>query len=183
MPQKIVAISGSLRKDSKNTALMRAAIRLNSSPDLVIEEYDISTIPLYNQDLEVGQGEEMTFPESVTALRKAVRESNGLLLVTPEHNYMMSAAMKNVLDWLSRGTVLKEKVIALMSAAGSAGGSNATSGLQSIFEKLTWLSLRVISPQVNVQLFDGVQKFNESNDLVHEPTIEAIQFVFSELQK
>jgi chromate reductase len=183
MTYKIIAISGSLRKGSKNTALMNAAIGLNKSADIVVEEYDISNIPLYNQDLEVGEGDVKTFPDAVTTLREAVSAAHGLIFVTPEHNFLMSAAMKNIIDWLSRGTVLAGKVVGLMSAAGATGGSSATGAMKNIFEKLTWLNIAVISPQVNVRLFDGVQKFNERNELVHEQTITDINSVYNEIAK
>lgn len=181
MVHKYLAISGSLRKGSRNTALLHSVIALNNSVDIQIEEYDISNIPLYNQDLEVGEGQVKTFPTEVAKMHEAVSNARGLILVTPEHNFLMSAAMKNVIDWLSRGTVLNGKVIALMSAAGTMGGSNATSSMKTIFEKLTWLNITVISQQVHVKLFDGVQKFNEQDELIHEPTISDINTVLSEI--
>ncbi len=183
---KFIAISGSLRAGSKNTALLRAAIKLNTSAALQIEEYDISGLPLYNQDLEVvtgeGAGAVTTFPESVTALRDAVQGAAGLLLVSPEHNFIMSAAMKNVIDWLSRGSALAGKVVAVMSAAGATGGQGATASVADLFTKLSWLNIRVVSQRVTMKLFDGVTKFNDAGDLIHGETIDLVQKMLGEME-
>ncbi len=181
MVHTYLAISGSLRKGSRNTALLHSVVTLNRSDAIRVEEFDISNIPLYNQDLEVGDDRVKEFPTEVSKLHEAVSKARGLILVSPEHNYLMSAAMKNVIDWLSRGTVLNGKVVALMSAGGSSGGSSATSSMKTILEKLTWLNITVISREVNVKLFDGEQKFNEQDVLIHEPTISDINAVFSEI--
>lgn len=181
MVKTYLAISGSLRKNSKNTALLRSIIALHLD-NIKIEEFDISNIPLYNQDLEViVDGQDTVFPNEVVKLREAVSNVHGLILITPEHNFSMSAAMKNIIDWLSRGTVLSGKTIALMSAGGSTGGSSATSSMKNIFEKLSWLNIKMVSREVNVKLFDGVEKFNQQNMLIHEETILNIISVVSEL--
>jgi chromate reductase len=186
-PRKILAISGSLRAGSRNTALLRAAIALNDSTKLAIEHYDISSIPLYNQDLEnvSGSGEDAvtTFPESVAALRAAVESADGLILVSPEHNFIMSTAMKNVIDWLSRGKVLAGKTVGIMSAAGGSGGAGAAGSIENILIRLTWLNIKVVSQRVEVKLFDGIQKFNDQDELVHEETIGYIKRMLDELSQ
>lgn len=183
---KFIAISGSLRAGSKNTTLLRAAIKLNTSENLQIEEYDISSLPLYNQDLEIVSGEGAdavtTFPESVTALRDAVRTASGLLLCSPEHNFIMSAAMKNVIDWLSRGQVLAGKTVAIMSAAGTMGGLGAASSIEKICLGLTWLNIRIVSQRIEMKLFDGVIKFNDTGDLIHEETVGYVKRMLREME-
>jgi chromate reductase len=183
---KFIAISGSLRTGSKNTTLLRAAIKLNTSANLQIEEYDISALPLYNQDLEIVSGEGAdavtTFPDSVTALRDAVSGATGLLLCSPEHNFIMSAAMKNVIDWLSRGNVLAGKVVAIMSAAGATGGQGAASSIEKICIGLTWLNIRVVSQRIEMKLFDGVSKFNDAGDLIHEETVGYIKTMLTDME-
>jgi chromate reductase, NAD(P)H dehydrogenase (quinone) len=182
---KFIAISGSLRRGSRNTALLRAVIKLNNSADLHIEEYDISRIPLYNQDLEVVHGEGSdavtSFPESVAELRNAVQNADGLLLCSPEHNFMMSAAMKNVIDWLSRGQVLAGKVVATMSAAGVTGGQGATSSIEKIMNGLSWLNVRLVSQRIEMKLFDGVPKFNDADELIHEETVGYAKRMLAEM--
>lgn len=85
---KIIGISGSLRKESYNSALLRAAQELLPA-GMQLEIADISAIPLYNGDVEVAH-----FPESVIALREKIRKADGLLIATPEYNYSMSGVIK-----------------------------------------------------------------------------------------
>jgi len=91
---QILGISGSLRKHSYNSALLRAAQEM--FPDL-IERGEIGEIPLYNGDVE-----QRGVPESVLALKQRLIEADGLLLVSPEYNNSMPGVLKNVIDWLSR---------------------------------------------------------------------------------
>lgn len=94
---KLIALSGSLRRASLNTALLRAAAQL--APDgVIVEVRTLHGIPLYDGDVEAGQG----IPEAVTTLREAIRAADGLLIATPEYNNSIPGVLKNGLDWLSR---------------------------------------------------------------------------------
>jgi chromate reductase, NAD(P)H dehydrogenase (quinone) len=94
---KILGISGSLRKGSYNTALLKAALGL--MPEGVqLEAGSIHGIPLYDGDLEAAQGS----PPAVQALKDRILQAQGLLLVTPEYNNSVPGAFKNAIDWLSR---------------------------------------------------------------------------------
>jgi chromate reductase, NAD(P)H dehydrogenase (quinone) len=94
---KILGISGSLRKGSYNTALLKAAAGL--MPEGVqLEAGSIHGIPLYDGDLEAAQGN----PPAVQALKDRILQAQGLLLVTPEYNNSLPGAFKNAIDWLSR---------------------------------------------------------------------------------
>ena len=93
---KLLGISGSLRRGSYNSALLRAATRL-MPPDSVLEVASIRGIPLYDADVE-AQG----IPASVSALKEAVVAAQGVLLVTPEYNNGIPGVFKNTIDWLSR---------------------------------------------------------------------------------
>ena len=94
---RVLGISGSLRRDSLNSALLRvAAERLPAGAELV--EYDgLREIPPYDADLEA----EPT-PQAVAELRAAVREADAVLVVTPEYNHSLPGQLKNALDWISR---------------------------------------------------------------------------------
>jgi chromate reductase, NAD(P)H dehydrogenase (quinone) len=95
---KVLGIAGSLRRDSYNQALLRAAAeRLPAGVELV-EFEQLREIPPYDADLEAEQG----VPEAVAALREAMREADAVLVATPEYNHSMPGVLKNALDWASR---------------------------------------------------------------------------------
>jgi chromate reductase len=93
----IIGISGSTRRGSFNSALLRAAAAaMPQGAQLRIES--IAAIPLYNGDEEAAHG----IPEPVARLKDAIASAHGLLLVTPEYNNSLPGVAKNAIDWLSR---------------------------------------------------------------------------------
>jgi chromate reductase len=94
---KILAISGSLRAASHNTALLRAAAEL-APEDVRFELYeDLELLPPYNEDRDTEQP-----PREVARLREAIEDADAVLFSTPEYNGTMPGQMKNVVDWASR---------------------------------------------------------------------------------
>jgi chromate reductase len=93
---RIVGFAGSLRAGSYNRALLATCVDL-APAGTAIEPFDLSEVPLYNADVEA-----VGFPPSVQALRDAIAEADGLLVVTPEYNASLPAVTKNALDWVSR---------------------------------------------------------------------------------
>jgi chromate reductase, NAD(P)H dehydrogenase (quinone) len=93
---KVLGISGSLRRGSYNSALLRAATRL-MPPEATLEVAGIRGIPLYDADVE-AQG----IPATVSQLKEAIVSADGVLLVTPEYNNSLPGVFKNAIDWLSR---------------------------------------------------------------------------------
>ncbi len=94
---KILGISGSLRRDSLNHALLReAAERLPGGAELV-EFESLREIPPYDADLEAFET-----PAAVAELRQAMREADAVLIATPEYNHSIPGVLKNALDWASR---------------------------------------------------------------------------------
>src|SRR5438552_5860313 len=91
----ILGISGRGRKGSFNTALLEAAKQLLPQ-NATLEIVDVSRLPLYNQDLE----QEM--PEEVKELKKKIRGADAILFATPEHNYSITAVLKNAIEWGNR---------------------------------------------------------------------------------
>ncbi len=94
---RVLGISGSLRHDSHNSALLRAAAeRLPAGAELVPFER-LAEIPPYDEDVEV-EG----VPEVVRDLREAIRAADAVLIATPEYNHSIPGQLKNALDWASR---------------------------------------------------------------------------------
>jgi chromate reductase, NAD(P)H dehydrogenase (quinone) len=111
---QILGISGSLRKGSFNTALLRAAHGLYPE---VIRIATIEGIPLYNADVEAA-----AFPPAVVALQQQIAMADGLLLVSPEYNNSIPGVLKNAVDWLSRPSgelrnVFRDRPVALIGAS------------------------------------------------------------------
>src|SRR5271154_5771940 len=111
---KILAVSGSLRRDSHNRRLLRAAIAL-LPPDIDVVEYDgLKAIPPFDEDDESSPG------AAVEDWREAIREADGLLFATPEYNSSIPGQLKNAIDWASRpvGTAaLRNKPSAVIGAS------------------------------------------------------------------
>jgi chromate reductase len=97
MTMRVLGISGSLRRDSYNTALLRAAAeRLPAGVELV--EYEgLRAIPPYDADAEAVEA-----PGAVRDLREAIRGADAVLVATPEYNHSIPGVLKNALDWASR---------------------------------------------------------------------------------
>jgi chromate reductase len=95
---RVLGISGSLRRDSFNRALLRAAAeRLPAGAELV-EFERLGEIPPYDEDVEAAGIE----PEAVHELRQAIRGADAVLIATPEYNHSIPGQLKNALDWASR---------------------------------------------------------------------------------
>ena len=144
MIYRILGIPGSLRRNSLNRSLLDAAAEL--MPDNgKLEIADLSDLPLYNWDVE----QEFGFPEPVQLFREQIAEADGLLFATPEYNYSIPGALKNALDWASRGgddAPINSKPAAIMGAAGRLGSVRAQMHLRTV---LMHSDLRVVQkPEV-----------------------------------
>ena len=113
---KVLAISGSLRAESYNTALARAAVELAPVGVFVDLYEDLALLPPYDQDLDEGESET---PRAVDDLRERIEEADALFIVTPEYNGSIPGVLKNAIDWASarhRGSSFKNKTIAIAGA-------------------------------------------------------------------
>jgi len=130
---RIVGISGSLRRGSYNSALLRAAVALMpSGAELVVAS--IAGIPLYDGDVEAAEG----VPRAVAELKDAIAAADGLLLATPEYNNSVPGVFKNAIDWLSRppadaARVFAGKRVALVGAS--------PGGFGTILSQNAWLPI------------------------------------------
>jgi chromate reductase len=118
----VLGISGSLRKGSYNTALLRIAAGL-APEGMTVEIWDLAPIPLYNEDVRLA-GE----PEAVQQFKGAIAKADALLIAVTEYNYSVSGVLKNAIDWASRPpqtSPLNGKPVAMMGAGASLGTARA----------------------------------------------------------
>jgi chromate reductase, NAD(P)H dehydrogenase (quinone) len=113
---RILGISGSLRRDSHNTALLRAAAEL-LPPGVELELFDgLRDVPLYDADIDTP---ELQGP-GVDALKDAIQRADAVLIATPEYNHSIPGALKNAVDWASRPSAapaLRNKPAAVIGAS------------------------------------------------------------------
>jgi chromate reductase, NAD(P)H dehydrogenase (quinone) len=113
---RVLGISGSLRRDSHNTTLLRAAGEIAEEHGAEFEVFDgLKAIPPYDEDDDAGTG-----PASVARFRRAIAGADALLFATPEYNSSIPGALKNAVDWASRpkgATPLRNKSVAVIGAS------------------------------------------------------------------
>ena len=160
---RVLTLAGSSRRQSFNQALVRAAQELSPEDLKIVAFAGLNELPYFDEDVE-EQGD----PIRVTALKDAVHEADALLVVTPEYNAGVPAALKNAIDWASRGdSPLKEMPVALMSASPSPmGGQRAQLQLR---QTLTAIGAHVL-PAPDVLVGTAFQCFDADLRLIDETT-------------
>jgi chromate reductase len=143
---RILGISGSLRRDSHNTNLLRAAAEA-AGPDVELELYDgLKQIPPYDEDDDVQPR-----PVSVASLASAIEAADAVLFSTPEYNTSIPGQLKNAIDWISRPiarNVLRNKPVAVVGA--STGAFGAVWAQAELRKVLAALGARVLDVEVPV---------------------------------
>src|SRR3954466_13256364 len=129
---RVLGISGSLRRDSHNTRLLRAAGEIVEQRGAEFEVFEgLKAIPPYDEDDDVGAG-----PPPVPALRQAIAGADAVLFATPEYNSSIPGVLKNAVDWASRPratTPLQGKPAAVVGATtGSFGAVWAQAELRKV---------------------------------------------------
>ena len=132
---QILAISGSLRTSSTNTALLKAAAAL--APDSIELSIfrGLGDIPPFNPDLDTGVP-----PAAVAGFRSQLQESSGVIISSPEYAHGVPGVLKNALDWLVASGELYQKPVALFNA--SLRGNYAQ---VSLVETLTVMNARIVA--------------------------------------
>jgi chromate reductase len=153
-PIHVLGFSGSLRKGSYNTALLAAAADLLPE-GMTLETFDLSPIPLYNDDVRAAG-----YPGAVRTFRERIASADALLIATPEYNYSIPGVLKNALDWASRppDPPLNGKPTAIMGAStGNFGTVRAQLHLRQVCVFTNMLTIN--KPEVLVaraqEKFDG----------------------------
>ena len=170
----ILGFAGSLRKDSYNKAILRAAVELVPK-NAVIEVFDLEGIPLFNQDLENRPH------EKVSEFKRKIRASDAILIATPEYNYSIPGVLKNAIDCASRpygDNALEGKPVAVMGASiGMIGTARAQYHLRQCFVFLNMYPVN--RPEVMVTF--AQEKVDPGGQLTDQTTREKIKELLESL--
>jgi chromate reductase len=171
---RILGISGSLRRDSHNTSLLRAAAEA-AGPDIEFVLYDgLKQIPPYDEDDDVDPR-----PESVARLNEAIAAADAVFFSTPEYNSSIPGQLKNAIDWVSRPVAtnaLRNKPVAVVGA--STGGFGAVWAQAELRKVLAAVGARVLDlelpvPHAHTRFEDGGLTDDEIRTRLEE-AIEAL---------
>lgn len=170
---KIVGISGSLRRGSFNSALLRLASQVvphNADLELV----SLAGIPFYNGDVE-----DAGMPTPVAEFRAKLAAADAILISTPEYNSSIPAVLKNAIDWGSRGrdSPLRGMTAALMGGGGGFGSHRAQSHLRDVLRNTGVYELP--SPPVKVR--NIWNQFDENLDLLTPRVLKQVEGLLSTL--
>lgn len=172
---KILGIAGSLRKESYNKMVLRAAQKL-APEGTEVEIFDIAGIPGFNQD------EERNAPPRVSELKEKVRAADAILFVTPEYNYSVPGVLKNAIDWASRpygDNAWMGKPVAIMGASiGMLGSGRAQYHLRQMF---VFLNMYAVN-QPEVMIANATQKFDKDGNLTDEAAGKLITQLLANLR-
>ena len=175
--EKIISIlgfAGSLRKDSYNRSLLRAAVELTPK-NARLEIFDLDGIPPFNQDLENQPS------EKVKEFKAKIRAADAILIATPEYNYSIPGVLKNAIDCASRpygDNAFEHKPVAIMGASiGMAGTARAQYHLRQCFVFLTCFALN--QPEVMVPF--AQEKIDREGKVTDQKTKEKIRELLESL--
>ena len=162
MKPVVLALAGSLRRQSYNQKLLSAA-GLNAQSMLSIRIYeDLAAVPLFNEDLE-AQG----LPDGVSKLAAALQRADALMIATPEYNQGLPGVLKNAIDWLSRSdpALLEGKPTAILGASAGPWGTRLAQA--SLRHTLTACGA-IVMPTPQVYVRDAANMFDSYGALTDE---------------
>lgn len=172
---RLLGLSGSLRKDSWNTAIL-SSLSGKIAGEAQLEVFALNPVPLYDQDLDTPE----RLPASVKALRAAIAEVDGLIIASPEYNYGVSGVLKNALDWASRphgqSTLTGKPVLTLTSSPSPLGGARAQAQLTEVLIAIG--AQIVLRPQT---VIGSVYEKVVGGELVDPATIDFLRAGVSDL--
>ena len=169
--KKILLLSGSMRKESVNTKLLKAVEATTSAEVL----WGSLEHPLFNEDVEV-----VIFPESVEQLKNDCESADVIFISTPEYNRGVPGPLKNALDWISRpygkNSLTGKKVVILSASPGSLGGVVAH---HQLITSLVHMGAQVHSG-FEFTLSNAYDKFDDEGNLVDDVTKDHITKLLTE---
>jgi NAD(P)H-dependent FMN reductase len=166
--KKVLMIVGSLRKNSFNHQLAKQ-VEAMLAGTAEVSYLQFADLPFMNQDIE------FPVPESVSGVRQAVQEADGIWIFSPEYNYQIPGVLKNLLDWLSRplapndwerGSAVKGKPVTISGVAGRSGAAGVRKHLSALLEIM---SMKLVGGQgsgvsLDAEAFrSGVLDLSEEN--------------------
>jgi chromate reductase, NAD(P)H dehydrogenase (quinone) len=156
---RILAVSGSLRERSSNSALVRAA-RMLAPIGVDVQIYDgLSQLPFFNPDLDRDDE-----PTAVAEFRQLLREADALLISSPEYAHGVPGVLKNALDWVVGSGELIDKPIALVNAS-----PRATYAYASLYETLTTMTARIVLEASITVAVSG--RLNDEREICTDPVV------------
>lgn len=170
----LLGISGSLRKNSFNTAALRACQGLLPE-GVTLSIFDIAPIPLYNEEV-YAKG----FPPAVEDFRQQIAAADAIVFATPEYNYSIPGVLKNAIDWASRPPEqpFENKPIALIGATpGGLGTSRSQYHLRQVFIYLNGLLMN----RPEVMISSAPSKFDSHGQLIDAATSAQLSKMLSAL--
>jgi len=171
---RILGFAGSLRKNSYNKSLLRAASRL-VPPDAELDIFDLEGIPPFNQDNEKNP------PDRVKEFKIKIKAADAILIATPEYNYSIPGVLKNAIDSASRpygDNAFNGKPVAIMGASsGMIGTARAQYHLR---QSCVFLNMHPIN-QPEVMVAFSADKFSADRELTDQTTIDLIGKLLAEL--
>ncbi len=170
---RILAISGSLRASSTNTTLVRAIMRL-APENMLFSLYDeLGELPHFSPDIDIEDA-----PQPVNALRRQLRDADGVLLCTPEYAYGVPGSLKNALDWtVSSGEFVSKPVVVISASPSILGGDKAHA---SLLLTLTALSANIVEGGTLIIPLMRT-KLNANGEITDTATTQALRSVLAAL--
>lgn len=175
MPLKILAISGSTRKNSTNEYILKAIAELYPDKMDVTIYTQLDELPYFNPDLVKEEG--MT-PETVKKFYRMIENADGVLICTPEYVFSLPGVLKNALEWTVSTTLFSYKPFAFIIA--SASGEKAFESLDLIMKTLLQ---KPVDDDRKLLIKGGRGKINEAGEIMDKQTETEIKHVINNLIK
>ncbi|MBY3069562.1 NAD(P)H-dependent oxidoreductase [Rhizobium laguerreae] len=169
---KILAISGSARRNSTNTAMLQA-VRAVAPNEFEISIFDgVGRLPVFSPDLE---GEHL--PEAVRNFIDAIAQSDGVIIASPEYVRSIPGGLKNAIDWLVSGDEIVHKPIALLHA--SHRGDDMLTGLRTVLATITDRFAGDIFLRLPLMKLEPAELFNTIEAAENRSKVQAYLQAFS----
>jgi chromate reductase len=171
---RVLGVSGSLRRESHNTRLLRAAAKLLPPHAEFVEFGTLKSLPPFDEDDEASPG------TSVAAWRKALAEADAVLFATPEYNSSIPGQLKNAVDWASRGganAALRGKPVAVMGT--STGMFGAVWAQGELRKTLAASGARVVHRELPIP--NAPEAFTDEGALVEEDAVLELSAILTDL--